>query len=222
MGPVGARQPGSAADPDILWSDGDGCFDAHIRHWRDPRDPDWHPGSLPAVAQRDFVSDDAPTTGSRTQLLLPLLAVAAMLVVIVLHQLNVRVNHLAHDLGGGFGMFAFIDNSEWRAVQVTVESIEGTIWTFDLEQRAPDLELTPTQVQRVRGAPSDGALAATADLVRTRGWVVDDAGGLRVAEPGDPETIAVAEVRIVVAGVTYDPDANEARRIVITQWPDAQ
>ena len=157
------------------------------------------------------------------QRLWPLLPVVLMLIVIGLHQVNVRNNHLAHDLGGGFGMFAFVDNSEWRTVLVTIESDDGRSWTFDLEAQGQEVGLSAREVQRVRGMPSTRSLERTADLLGSFAWYpTADEVGLTTAVLDGVEPVGVVGISLRVLGLDYDRATNEVRRIVLTQWPDAE
>lgn len=154
---------------------------------------------------------------SLSERLLPFLAVVLMLIVAAIHQFNVRAHDLAPDVGGGFGMFAFVDNSGWRTVLVTIEDADGRSWSFDLESHGPTLDLSPREVQRVRAMPSLEALTATAELVGSHAWFIDATGEGIIPEGEAPGTdpLDIARVAVTVYGVAYDVGTDEVRREVI-------
>lgn len=140
------------------------------------------------------------------------LPVVALLMVVVLHQYNVQVNHLASERGGGFGMFAIVDGVARRAVHLDLTLSDGRTQRVDLAEHREQLGFSAVQFERILTMPSEDTLDRLGERPLRASWdprsqqLLSSSTGIGAAP--DDGALAIEAVTITVVGVAYDPDTG--------------
>lgn len=133
---------------------------------------------------------------------LALAAPALLIVVALVQQTLVRTRHLTPWKGGGFGMFAGVDNGRTRLLRVVLQTDSG-----DVAVDAADLAVMQASAERLLAMPSEGMLARAAREASGRRWALASApGATRVARPATraDSALVVRGVRLTVLRTSYD------------------
>jgi hypothetical protein len=131
-------------------------------------------------------------------------AIPLVLVVVALTQIT-----LAHTAaltpwkGGGFGMFASMDQLETRFVRIELVDPAGDALPVAIDRFAGSADVGDL-LERARALPDQGSLEAVAERVRTRRWTQEDGTAVPSADEELGDTVDLQLIRVSVWVYLYD------------------
>jgi len=158
---------------------------------------------------------DTAATQPRRVALLAWIAPGLLIVVATVQLALALTSELTPWKGGGFGMFATVDEPGNRVLEVRVRLDEHTRRVVLDDLDAVDASAASYDLEAARSLPNEMLLARAANALETLAWSEKD-GELEPAPEGQGHTGEVVELSVV----RPDVDGAVVQRDTIATWED--